>query len=1567
MSAKDDYYQYIDEQLNNVPNLLSEYREQTKAWYFKPANTATAVADKPALFSMDKSLNVSGSSKTVGKNDGDYDVTTKCPQSGDLEIESAFQSIYKVPIGSIEVQVESVDGDDIRQVTLDAEGKALVTGLTPGARYRVIVDHKPTEAEMDALFSNYDELGNDMVQWLNGKWIGFKSDWDQFFAQSGTESVLDLIKSFLDGVWDGIKALWEGIGEIYDLLKDPQKALSDFGEGARDILDAISNAAKNAPDTLEKAMLFASDEAALYMLARGAMIYISMLPLKSALSQLAHMGGEAVAEILIGLIGSIIISLVATPAVGIGYLTLRVAKLVKKLGQVINRILEPIIEFFKELIDFVKRMVNKAIDKFKRIAINHAEGHPYQKGTVTINADNRRTSDLNRDNEIPDSSSPGKNPNGDSCDNVKNTKCKDDPISMVTGEELLSLQDGYLPGLLPFEWKRLYRTSAVEIQQGLGYGWTHTLAHQLWVEGDDIIWQNAESKQTRFPKPSKQLPVITNTMAGAAAFLGSEGQIAIVGEDNRIYLFELNGSKGKLIAIKDKYDHQFEIAYDGNDRPEKVTTATGMRYHLVYQDDLIEKVEVYHRKVIDELEQWVFIQTQASYQYNDRKQLVAVTNAVGETEHYTYDAQHVIQSRELAGGAIFKWEWQGEGKASRAIRQFSNIETVDSHYEWDDASRTVTVTNSDGTEQVYQHDENARLIKEVDAGGGEYLKEYDDKGRLVKEIDALGNSTEMVYNQAGELTAKVAPNGLVTKFSYRKGHISEVTQEKASWRYEYDDLGHLKSQVDPLGQETRYRYNQHGLIEQIHHPDGTQHKLVWNLNGELVSEQTPQGETIRYRYDILGRLRYRQDGQGVTEMHYDAVGRLTRHVLPGGKVRTYQYNAYGKVTEQTDELGRTTQYEYAWPLHQVTRKINPDGSSVQYRYDNPFNFVSQITNERGEQYKIEYAPTGHVKREQTFDGRQLVYEYDAHTQMIAKTEIGTQGGELKTLYAYDALGNVVTKTLPDGQEVQYQYDLHGRLTLVDDGNRPLFYRYDLLGQLTEEHQGWATTGYSYDSIGNLSRMVLPDGQVVEHHFEQGRLSQVDLNGVCLTQHQYQSNGLETHRSQGAMSSSYRYDEMGRLLEHRASQQHQQKLFRRYEYNQTGNLTRVEDNQRGHKEFYYDPLDRLTQVRGEISEQFAHDPAGNLLQERKANIQGNQLLFQGDRHYQYDEFGRLSQEARGTGGKLVTQYQYDSQHCLIQVSKPDGSKANYRYDAFGRRIEKLVTNKLGESKTTEFLWQGDKLLAESGDGHYQTYLYEYGTFKPLALIEGEGPQAAKPYFYHLDQIGTPLELTGTDGELAWSVDYKAYGNVALKRVQQINSPLRFQGQYFDEETGLHYNRHRYYSPDTGRYTTADPIGLAGGLNNYQYVVNPTGWVDPLGLEQCSGNCAGNYVYRALTPEQEVQALNNEPILPKDPNAGYSIQEHIDDGKLKTQYISTTKKLGTAEFYARPAPRFGKMDTSKIVKIDLDKIDKTNYFDVSNGINPQTGNKLDNPAFRYAKKDKEVLLEFLIPTDAYEVLK
>ena len=160
-----------------------------------------------------------------------------------------------------------------------------------------------------------------------------------------------------------------------------------------------------------------------------------------------------------------------------------------------------------------------------------------------------------------------------------------------------------------------------------------------------------------------------------------------------------------------------------------------------------------------------------------------------------------------------------------------------------------------------------------------------------------------------------------------------------------------------------------------------------------------------------------------------------------------------------------------------------------------------------------------------------------------------------------------------------------------------------------------------------------------------------------------------------------------------------------------------------------------------------------------------------------------------------------------------------------------------------------MIAESAENRYRSYIYEPGTFRPLAMLDGEGPRKATPFYYQLDHLGTPQELTDYGGEIMWSAKYRAYGNLAALDVSEIDNPLRFQGQYFDAETGLHYNRHRYYNPGTGRFLTPDPIKLAGGLNSYQYVPNPMGWLDPLGL---SGECPDSEKCRLPVEEPDSPA-------------------------------------------------------------------------------------------------------------------
>ena len=161
---------------------------------------------------------------------------------------------------------------------------------------------------------------------------------------------------------------------------------------------------------------------------------------------------------------------------------------------------------------------------------------------------------------------------------------------------------------------------------------------------------------------------------------------------------------------------------------------------------------------------------------------------------------------------------------------------------------------------------------------------------------------------------------------------------------------------------------------------------------------------------------------------------------------------------------------------------------------------------------------------------------------------------------------------------------------------------------------------------------------------------------------------------------------------------------------------------------------------------------------------------------------------------------------------------YHYDALGRRVAK--SDAFG---TTHFAWDGDLMAMERRGGNEITYLYHPESFVPLAQVHD-----GVVHHLHTDHLGTPLEASNDAGELSWQMTYTTWGNTVVEEVAQIEQRVRFQGQYFDAETGLHYNQFRYYSPEVGRFVSNDPIGLLGGENLFAYAPNPIMWVDPLGL-------------------------------------------------------------------------------------------------------------------------------------------
>jgi RHS repeat-associated protein len=253
-----------------------------------------------------------------------------------------------------------------------------------------------------------------------------------------------------------------------------------------------------------------------------------------------------------------------------------------------------------------------------------------------------------------------------------------------------------------------------------------------------------------------------------------------------------------------------------------------------------------------------------------------------------------------------------------------------------------------------------------------------------------------------------------------------------------------------------------------------------------------------------------------------------------------------------------------------------------------------------------------------------------------------------------------------------------------------------------------------------------------------------------------------------------------------------------------------------------------------------------------------------------------------------------------------------------------------------------------------YVFEPGTFVPVAQAVRHAPidliglpdysgeysldedpvwnhkATALPFdalaWYQSDHLGTPQELTDSQGNMAWTAQYKAWGQVTEQRsewAQQhgVMNPIRFQGQYHDHETGLHYNRHRYYDPGVGRFISKDPISYEGGINIYQYAPNPMGWVDPLGLAAHRGRIQA----QGAKLEESVAWNQDTPLTASD--AKKKLEElkgklnkkdlaaRQDAFKKADKYIDNAAKCGGAD--AHISQTFKVKDT-KSERVDIEVI-------------------------------------------------
>ncbi len=856
----------------------------------------------------------------------------------------------------------------------------------------------------------------------------------------------------------------------------------------------------------------------------------------------------------------------------------------------------------------------------------------------------------------------------------------------------------------------------------------------------------------------------------------------------------------------------------------------------------------------------------SSYEYNAAHEVVAITEPGPDgrpvrTETRLDAAGNPEEARDALGRTT-RWRFDARGN----LLAVTDAAGATTRLAYGHLDLPVEITDALGHVWRQHYDERGNLAERVDPLGHATRWRYDARGLPVAIEDAHGKTRRLLWDDAGQLVAYTDCSGQTTRYTWDTlGNLLTSTDALGqTTRYRHDALGRLRHVVGPDGSEHRYDFDAQGNLTAYTDPQGAATRYAYNGLDQPVLRQDALGGTLRYQHDAVGRIVALQNENGdITRFTYDAADNLIEEIGFDGRIQRYRYNAAGELAELHERDARLppdTPYDpdpaAPLPKRTVFRRdavgrlvakahLGPDGME-EGAGSGLTTFAYDLLG------RMLHAGNGDARVHFTYDPlSRLTEEVQEH---LAPEGAGTLG-RYAWHHAYDALGNRTDSRMPGGRHVQWLYYGSGHLHQIRvDGHVLSDIERDALHQEIERTQGALESRYGWDPMGRLvahkvgrrqalqGQPGMPSPQALRDR-DQGlpALPQLPSGDRIARQYRYDPTGHLIATRDGLRGEShYRYDPLGRILAAQRGEGKQQPTEREtFAFDPAGNL--LNPNRGG------------AQSSGGVGQRDV--------------VPHNRLAVYQDLRFTYDLHGNTIE--RRIGWHTVQHYRYSPEHQIVEArvvryrERPAEGHAepapatteqvtHYRYDALGRRIDKR--DAFGR---TAFLYDGDLLAGELRGSKLSEYLYEPDSFVPLAKLESEwkgeaakerdeDKESARPkdfaaYYYQCDQIGAPQELTDEQGRIVWAASYQVWGQTRALQVMRtgtddaavftqaerplalaakggcagaelrVEQPLRFQGQYFDGETGLHYNRFRYYDPVTGRFVHQDPIGLAGGNN------------------------------------------------------------------------------------------------------------------------------------------------------------